>query len=147
MSLSRSIIAFTLLCAALVGVSACSKKTVSLELSSVGDTMTFDKKDLTVPAGSEVTLILRNNAKVPEMVHNWVLVQPGKIEEVGHDAITVPVTQGYIPDNPAIIAHTALVKPGTSGTLTFTAPPPGTYDYLCTVPGHYVMMRGTLTVR
>jgi len=39
-----------------------------------------------------------------------------------------------------------LVEPGTSGETTFTAPAAGTYPYICTFPGHYLMMKGVLTV-
>ncbi|MGH7283704.1 MAG: plastocyanin/azurin family copper-binding protein, partial [Polyangiaceae bacterium] len=29
---------------------------------------------------------------------------------------------------------------------TFTAPGPGKYPYICTYPGHYMTMKGTLEV-
>ena len=36
----------------------------------------------------------------------------------------------------AIAAATNPLKPGESGSVTFTAGAPGTYHYICTVPGH-----------
>ena len=36
----------------------------------------------------------------------------------------------------AIAAATNPLKPGESGSTTFTAGAPGTYQYICTVPGH-----------
>ena len=36
----------------------------------------------------------------------------------------------------AIAAATNPLKPGESGSTTFTAGAPGTYHYICTVPGH-----------
>ncbi|MSS86673.1 MAG: hypothetical protein CK526_00665 [Thaumarchaeota archaeon] len=36
----------------------------------------------------------------------------------------------------AIAAATNPLKPGESGSITFTAGAPGTYYYICTVPGH-----------
>jgi len=132
----------------LVTAGACKKgsQEVRLELASVGETMAFDKKELTVPAGSKVTLVLKNNATSPAMTHNFVLVQKGKVEEVGAAAMTVPADKGHIPQNAAILASSPLSKPGETVTFTFDAPPPGVYEYLCTTPGHYALMRGTLTV-
>ncbi len=34
--------------------------------------------------------------------------------------------------------------PGTSVDFSFTAPPAGDYPYICTFPGHYIMMKGLL---
>jgi hypothetical protein len=54
---------------------------------------------------------------------------------------------GYIDINdPDMLVHTPLAKPGETSDVTFTAPEPGTYPYICTVPGHYLMMKGVLTV-
>jgi uncharacterized cupredoxin-like copper-binding protein len=45
------------------------------------------------------------------------------------------------------VAHTALLAPGASETLSFTAPEAGTYTFICTYPGHYAGgMQGTFTV-
>ena len=39
-----------------------------------------------------------------------------------------------------------LVGGGESSSVTFPAPEKGTYDYICTFPGHYAIMRGILVV-
>lgn len=133
----------------LVAVGACKKgsQEVKLELASVGETMAFDKKELTVPAGSKVTVVLKNNATSPVMTHNFVLVQKGKVEEIGTAALSVPADKGHMPVNAAILANTPLAKPGETVTVTFDAPAPGVYEFLCTTPGHYALMRGTFTVQ
>lgn len=133
----------------LAGMAACKRgpTQVNLEISSIGETMAFDKKEFTVPAGSKVTLTLKNNATSPVMTHNFVLVQKGKVEEVGQAAATIPADKGHMPDNPAILAHTPLSKPGETVSVTFDAPPAGSYEFLCTTPGHYALMRGTFTVQ
>jgi len=47
-----------------------------------------------------------------------------------------------------VIASTKMLGPGETATVTFTAPAPGVYDYICTFPGHALAgMRGTLTVK
>jgi len=51
----------------------------------------------------------------------------------------------YLPqDQSAIIVHTAMLGGGESDTIEFTAPPAGTYPFICTFPGHYAIMRGKL---
>ncbi|MCG8352794.1 MAG: plastocyanin/azurin family copper-binding protein [Chloroflexales bacterium] len=118
----------------------------NLELTADEITFEYDKTSLTATAGQEVTLTLNNPAAIE---HNWVLVNGGEdVAQAVNDAgIVVGVDAGYIPeDQSQIIAFTELAQPGDSASVTFTAPAAGTYMYLCTVPGHFVTMKGTLTV-
>ena len=47
-----------------------------------------------------------------------------------------------------VIAHTDVLGPGESESVTFQAPSePGDYEYVCTFPGHFAMMRGVLLVK
>ncbi len=49
--------------------------------------------------------------------------------------------------NSAIAAATNPLKPGQDGSVTFTAGAPGTYYYICTVPGHALQgMQGSFIV-
>ena len=53
----------------------------------------------------------------------------------------------YIPEDQSnVIAHTKLVGGGESTTITFHAPEKGTYDFICSFPGHYSMMKGKFNV-
>jgi azurin len=45
-----------------------------------------------------------------------------------------------------IIAHTPMSAPGETVTVEFTAPAEGDYPYICTYPGHYMTMQGTMHV-
>ncbi|MGD1893724.1 MAG: plastocyanin/azurin family copper-binding protein [Cyclobacteriaceae bacterium] len=45
-----------------------------------------------------------------------------------------------------MIVHTKFIGGGESDTITFEAPSPGTYDYICSFPGHYALMQGKLIV-
>ena len=49
---------------------------VELEISAKASTMTYDKTSFTVPAGSEVHLVMKNS-KPGTLAHNWVLVKSG----------------------------------------------------------------------
>ena len=121
---------------------------VELQIASVANTMAFDKTKLTVPAGAEVHLTIKNNATVATLPHNWVLVKPGTEASVAAAGLKLGEPAGYfdVRDKNAL-AHTPMAKPGESTELTFTAPTePGDYPYICTIPGHYMMMKGVLTV-
>lgn len=119
---------------------------VEIEIASVGDTMAFDKKTLTVPAGSRVHLVLKNHGTMPVMTHNWVLVKKGSEERVAAEGLEKAAKTGYVVPSEDVIAYTPMALPGKTSEVTFDAPPPGTYAYICTFPGHYVVMKGELTV-
>ena len=119
---------------------------VELQIASVGDTMTFDKTKLSVPTGSRVHLVLKNNSKLEILPHNWVLVNTGTEAAVAATGLALGVDAGYIAAGQNVLAFTPLAARGQTTEVTFVAPPAGAYPYVCTVPGHYVMMKGVLTV-
>ena len=119
---------------------------VELEISSVGNLMAFDKTKLTVPTGAQVHLVFKNKGAIEVMQHNWVLVMPGKEASVAAAGLKNAPDAGYVGPGPDVLAYTPLTKPGENAETTFTAPAPGTYPYICTFPGHYVVMKGVLTV-
>ncbi|PKL77916.1 MAG: azurin [Ignavibacteriae bacterium HGW-Ignavibacteriae-4] len=114
------------------------------------DQMQFDKKELTVKAGQKVTLTLKHTGTMAKaaMGHNWVLLTPGTdIATFAEKAVAAGEANDYIPsEGNAIIAHTKLVGGGESTTVEFTAPAAGSYEFICSFPGHWAMMRGTLIV-
>jgi len=132
--------------AAAPAASAAPAPKVELEIASVGDTMAFDKTKLTVPAGSEVHLRFKNNGKQEVMQHNWVLVNPGKEAAVAAEGLAKAPTAGYLVPGPDVLAFAPITKPGETSEVTFKAPAPGAYPYICTYPGHYILMHGVLTV-
>lgn len=69
--------------------------------------------------------------------HNWVLVSPGS--EVA-DAAEIEVLSST-----DILWEQPILQSGDSATDSFTAPAPGTYQVICSVPGHFDLgMKGTL---
>ncbi len=54
----------------------------------------------------------------------------------------------YIPSEykDQILEHTKMLGGGESDTIEFEAPAAGTYDFLCTFPGHYALMQGKFIV-
>lgn len=120
---------------------------IEIQLASVANTMAFDKTKLSVPTGAEVHLILKNNATMATLPHNWALVKPGTEASVAAAGLKLGEPAGYIDvRDKNMLVHTPLAKPGETVDVMFTAPDPGNYPYICTVPGHYMMMKGVLTV-
>ena len=114
----------------------------------------FDKTDLTVNAGQKVKLTLNNTGSAAPQPHNFLLIKPGTEMAVGAQAnsmMTDPqaMAKSYIPDasKDDIIAHTKLVMPNGNETIEFTAPAEaGDYPYMCTFPGHWLLMKGVMHV-
>ena len=121
---------------------------VEIQIASVANEMKFDKTALTVPAGAEVHLVLKNNATVSTLPHNWVLVKTGTEASVAAAGLKRGEPAGYIDVvDRDMLAFTPLAKPGETAEVTFSAPSEaGTYPYICTMPGHYMLMKGLLTV-
>lgn len=116
---------------------------------TINEQMLFDKTLIVVEAGKPVEIILMNEDAMP---HNLAVVSPGALEEIGQIAERMPSepdSQGrfYIPDSPKVLFATRLVDAGQSAKLSFNAPDqPGDYQYVCTFPGHWRRMVGTLAV-
>lgn len=113
------------------------------------DQMQFNLKEIKVKAGETVKLTLTHVGKLPveAMGHNFVLLQKGTdVADFGQKAAAASDNQ-YIPKGTkAVIVHTEMIGGGQETTIEFTAPEAGTYDYICSFPGHYVQMSGKLIV-
>ncbi len=114
-----------------------------------GAGLQFIPRELRVKAGTPVHLTFEN----PDlMIHNFVLVAPGAADEVGDLADQLAkqpygLSRQYVPETPKILQSTRLVNPKAKAQLDFTAPnEPGRYPFLCTFPGHWRLMKGTLIV-
>ena len=85
------------------------------------DEFRYEPARATVDADAEVTVNFEN-AGVLE--HNWLLASNTVVPaEVSEADVIGGATSGVIPG-------------GSTQTFTFTGPPAGTYQVLCTVPGH-----------
>ena len=132
--------------AAATELPADKKPDVELRIEAVGNNMEFDKKSLTVKSGARVKLVFHNNATAEVMKHNWVLTNPGTDQKVGEASTVRGEAAGFIDPSPDLLVHTPLALAGKTVEVEFTAPAPGKYPYICTVLGHYVVMKGELIV-
>jgi azurin len=120
---------------------------LTVDIGSAGENLAFDKTTLTAAAGQQVTVNFKNNSAAQQ--HNWVLINGGEsvAGEVANAGLTAGAAANFLPaDKANVLANTNVLNGGESGSVSFTAPAAGTYLYVCTVPGHYPLMQGTLTV-
>ncbi len=123
-------------------------RTVVIE--SVGNELKFAQVEFTVKPDEKIRLVFENKATVQGISHNVVILEAGEgakgIDRVGVAAISA-ADNDYIPDDDAILFYTPMAAPGDTVEVTFEAPTePGKYPYLCSFPGHYVLMRGIMIV-
>lgn len=116
------------------------------------DNLQFNKKEFKVKEGQVVALTLKNVGNIPKAGggHNIVILKSGTdISTFASDCIGNMQTTG-LPVTPAlqkqVLASTKILGPGEEDVVTFTAPAPGTYDYICSFPGHFGAMKGVMTV-
>ena len=118
---------------------------VSLSISVVGDELKFTETSFTVAAGSQVTLTLDNVSATQQ--HNWALVEAGSKDDITNLGAAAGPDSGWLPDDPRVLANTSLLDPGASESITFQAPASGTYEFVCTFPGHNPTMFGDFIVQ
>lgn len=114
------------------------------------DNMQFDLETIEVEAGQTVRLTLEHVGEMPvaNMGHNWVLLDEGTDFDQFSSAAMNAADNDYIPEDmyDDIIAYTDLIGGGETATVEFEAPSPGTYDFLCSFPGHPGPMSGEFIV-
>jgi azurin len=120
-----------------------------VHIASVPERMLFDVKKFTVKPSQPVKLVFSN----PDaMQHNLVIVKPGALEEVGtagNEMAKDPegIKRDFVPTSDKVLHATKLIDPQSSAILRFKAPTvAGSYPYVCTFPGHWVIMNGVMEV-
>ena len=120
-----------------------------ITITPVGNQMEYEQTEFTVAPGEEVRLVFENTATSPAMRHNVVILSSDDdavVQEVAQAAMAASDTE-YVPEHEAVLAATDMADPGETVAVTFTAPEePGAYRYVCTFPGHWATMQGTMTV-
>lgn len=122
-------------------------ETVDAELvvAAAPNAMVYETARVEAPAGARVRLVIDNTTTTsPAMVHNVVVLADDSEATADRISTARPDPEAGVPDDPAVLAYTPLAGPGERLAVVFTMPPPGTYTFLCTYPGHGRFMRGVL---
>ena len=111
------------------------------------DQMKFNTDLIRVKAGDPLELTLKNVGSLPKesMGHNLVILKPGTdIATFGGEAAAA-VDNEYIPKSSlsSVVAHTKLLGPGEEDKISVTLEK-GVYEYICSFPGHFGMMKGKI---
>jgi glucose/arabinose dehydrogenase/azurin len=119
-------------------------------INTVKEQMRFDSTKLEVAPNTPMEIHFNNMDIMP---HNLVLVSPNKHTEIGTLAQSMQATDApdgyaYVPKSPDVIQKTKMLEPGQNQILRFTSPStPGDYEFVCTFPGHWIIMWGVLQVK
>jgi len=125
-----------------------------VRISCEPERMLFTKRLFVVTPGQPVKLVFTN----PDATdHNLVIVKPGMLADVGmaaNDMAKDPrnAAGDFIPEShrDSILAASPMIGPtrkSLAHVLRFTAPTePGVYPYVCTFPGHWIVMNGQMVV-
>lgn len=125
---------------------------VNITIRTKAAQMRYDIQTIKAAPGAKVNITLKNEDDLP---HNLVVCKPAeKGNDKGMDVALAAWAMGetgmakqWIPDSPRILAHTEMIDPHKEGKVSFTVPEAsGEYPYVCTFPGHALVMNGLLKV-
>ncbi|WKW46517.1 azurin [Myroides sp. JBRI-B21084] len=119
----------------------------TVELES-NDQMQFNQTEIKVPVGKTISLTLKHTGKMAKEVmgHNFVLLNKGVDMAAFATKAAEAKDNGFVPagSEADVLAKTDLIGGGESTTVEFTITEAGKYDFLCSFPGHYAMMKGVI---
>ena len=121
---------------------------LTIRIGTVVEKMKYDINEFTVKPGKKVKLIFANPDFMP---HNLVVTKPNKADSVAQQALTLGAQgfdMAFVPKSEDVLWSSQLVDHGKEEEMSFTAPSTkGDYPYVCTFPGHHILMRGVMKVR
>ena len=129
------------------GILSDTPELTTIRIGTIPEKMMYDVKQIAVKPGKKIKLTFANPDFMP---HNILLVKPGKANEIGEKAIALGAKGfevGFVPQSSDILWASKLIDHGKEQVIEFTAPQiEGAYPYVCSFPGHHLIMRGVLIV-
>ena len=130
------------------GIESDTTELTTIRVNTIPEKIQFDVKEFTVKAGKNLKVIFVNPDFMP---HNLVIVKPGTADSVAAAAIALGADgfkKQFLPDDPNILHASKLLENKQEEIMEFTAPAePGDYPFICTFPGHAILMRGVMHVK
>src|SRR5690606_2699166 len=124
----------------------------SIDVEST-DQMTFNTQAISVSKScKEFTVNLKHVGQLAKNVmgHNWVLSKTADMPGIATEGMSAGIDGGYLKaDDARVIAHTDMLGGGESDSVTFDVSKLSAdedYSFFCSFPGHYSLMKGTLTL-
>jgi azurin/sugar lactone lactonase YvrE len=118
-----------------------------VRINTLPEKMKYDIAEFEVKAGHRLKIIFSNPDFMP---HNLLIVEPGSSEEIGLAALAMGAKgfeMHFRPVSDKVLAGSKMLDHSETETITMTAPTtPGDYEFVCTFPGHYLLMRGVMKV-
>lgn len=125
----------------------------TIQIGTVGNEFKYDTEEIKVKPGQKVKIVLENGADQESVKHNFLQLDTNDDDEAKKvaDAALKASDNDYVPKEGEaadhLIAASGLAGPGETVEVSFTAPEEaGKYKYICTFPGHFPQMQGTLIV-
>lgn len=138
----------SLLLSAVTTLTAAAPRTVEI---TANDQMKYNVTTIEAKAGESLQVVLKNQGTLPKeaMGHNWVLLKSGTDMNAFATASMTAKDSDYIApaQKDKVLAFIKVLGPKQTGDVTFTVPAPGEYTFLCSFPGHYMLMQGKLIVK
>lgn len=121
--------------------------TMVVHIQTLIEQMRYDRKAFAVAPNMKVRIEFSN----PDaMDHNLVITKPGAGTQVAMAATmlgTDGIAKQWLPESDKILVASNILQGGQKQTIEFTAPAKvGQYDYVCTYPGHAMLMNGVMHV-
>lgn len=117
------------------------------------DALQYNVGSIAVPSScSEFTITLKHVGQMPiaAMGHNVVISKATDRAAVAAAGASAGVEGDYVPDGDArVIAHSELIGGGETTSVTFPVSAiqgDGPYEFFCSFPGHWAVMRGSIAV-
>lgn len=121
----------------------------TLKIEASGATMSemrFNKKVIRVPSNKILTIGLINRSTDATMPHNLVIIEPETANSVGQNGLKYKKNAYVNPKDKNVIAHSPLAQIGETVYFTFKTPAPGNYEFICSYPGHWGLMKGKFII-
>ena len=129
------------------GIVSDTKDLTTIHVATLVEKMKYNVKSIDVKAGKKIRIVFSNPDFLP---HNLLVVKPKTADKVAAAAVAMGAegfAKGFRPDSSDILAGTKMLDNKQKETIEFTLPGKGTYEFVCTFPGHHILMRGTLNAK